>query len=120
MEVTNSISWSLDGRPCISELSYSKIYRHEYDADQGTLSNPISPRKSAAQGVPDGSCVDAEDTSGMRYGDQGLGRDGATQDPITGRVVFTVHMPDGTSQVTCCCFGGEDEYSIHLIRSRKS
>jgi sugar lactone lactonase YvrE len=28
--------------------------------------------------------------------------------PDTGLVVFTVHMPDATSQVTCCCFGGVD------------
>jgi sugar lactone lactonase YvrE len=36
-------------------------------------------------------------------------------DPITGRVVFTVHMPDGTSQVTCCCFG--DDMNILSISS---
>lgn len=23
-------------------------------------------------------------------------------------MIFTVHMPDTTSQVTCCCFGGLD------------
>ena len=29
-------------------------------------------------------------------------------DPTTGKVVFTVHMPDSTSQVSCCCLGGKD------------
>ena len=29
-------------------------------------------------------------------------------DPATGNVVFEVHMPDGTSRVTCCCFGGPE------------
>ena len=28
--------------------------------------------------------------------------------PDTGAIVYVVHMPDTTSQVTCCCFGGAD------------
>jgi sugar lactone lactonase YvrE len=29
-------------------------------------------------------------------------------DPSTGEVVFTVNMPDSTSQLSCCCPGGKD------------
>ena len=29
-------------------------------------------------------------------------------DPSTGNVVFTVHLPDETSEASCCCFGGEN------------
>jgi sugar lactone lactonase YvrE len=107
IEVTNSISWSLDGKTMyLTDSPTRKIYRHEYDAVQGTLSNPtLFHEKSAALGVPDGSCVDAEG-----YLWNAVWGSGMVQriDPVTGRVVFTVRMPDGTSQITCCCFGGED------------
>jgi len=29
-------------------------------------------------------------------------------DPNTGDVVFTVRLPDETSEASCCCFGGTD------------
>jgi len=27
-------------------------------------------------------------------------------DPVTGELVFTVYLPDKTSEASCCCFGG--------------
>jgi sugar lactone lactonase YvrE len=123
MEVTNSISWSLDGKTMyLTDSPTRKIYRHEYDADQGTLSTPtFLHEKSAALGVPDGSCVDAEGYLWNAVWRSGAGPAMVQRiDPVTGRVVFTVHMPDGTSQVTCCCFGGEDMDILFISSAAES
>lgn len=111
IEVTNSISWSRDGKYMyLADSPTRKIHRHDYDAEKGTLSNKTFLHENAvASGVPDGSCVDAEGFLWNAVWRSGAGPAMVQRiDPDTGKVVYTVHMPDGTSQVTCCCFGGQD------------
>jgi L-arabinonolactonase len=111
LQVTNSICWSLDGNTMyLANSPTRQIHRHEYDAEQGTLSNKtLLHEKSATLGVPDGSCVDAEGCLWNAVWRSGAGPAMVQRiDPITGNVVFTVHLPNGTSQASCCCFGGED------------
>jgi L-arabinonolactonase len=57
--------------------------------------------------VPDGSCVDADGYLWSATWWNGIqGSRVRRIDPATGKVVFEVHTPDGTSRVSCCCFGG--------------
>jgi L-arabinonolactonase len=110
MEVTNSISWSLDGKKMyLADSPSHKIHCHDYDAKHGTVSNKtVLHEIDEALGVPDGSCVDAEGYLWNSVWRSGAGPAMVQRiDPVTGKVVYTVHVP-GTSQVTCCCFGGED------------
>jgi L-arabinonolactonase len=88
-----------------------KIFVYAYDAETGTLSDKklVHERAEGDNSVPDGSCVDSEGylwNAVWRHDD----RPSCVQriDPSSGRVVFTVHIPDSTGQVSCCCFGGEN------------
>jgi len=112
LRVTNSICWSLDGSTMyLADSPTKQIHRYTYDAATGTLSEKtlMHTKTTSTKCVPDGSCVDEE---GFLWNAVWRGGEapGMVQriDPQSGHVVFTVHMPDATSQVTCCCFGGED------------
>lgn len=122
VEVTNSISWSLDGATMYLADSPSKqIHAYDYDSQTGQVSNKklLHTKSDPESGVPDGSCVDSEGYLWNAVWRGGAGP-GMVQriDPSTGNVVFTVHMPDATSQVTCCCFGGKG-LDILFITSAK-
>ena len=111
MEVTNSISWSLDGKTMYLADSPSKeIHSYDYDLQKGEVSNKKLLHTMEQEGsIPDGSCVDAEGYLWNAVWRAGTGPAMVQRiDPSTGNVVFTVNMPDTTSQATCCCFGGKD------------
>ena len=40
-------------------------------------------------------------------------------DPNTGDVVFTVHLPDETSEASCCCFGGKNLDILFITTARE-
>lgn len=110
IEVTNSISWSPDGKTMfLADSPTKEIHKHRYEA--GTISEKtlVQTKDLDTKCVPDGSCVDSE---GFLW--NAVWRDGEAGsfieriDPVTGKVVFLVKMPDTTSQVSCCCFGGKD------------
>ena len=117
IEVTNSICWSLDGKTMYLANSPSEqIHGYDYDAETGNLSNKtlLYAMRDASKMddfgcVPDGSVVDAEGYLWNAVWRDGQGP-GMVQriHPPTGAVVFTVHMPDGTSCVTWPCIGGPD------------
>jgi L-arabinonolactonase len=111
IRVTNSICWSPDGNVMyLADSPTKQIHRYRYNSESGTLSEKtlLHSKPDAENGVPDGSCVDAHGYLWNAVWKPGAVSGSSVQriDPVTGRVVFTVHMPDSTSQVTCCCFGG--------------
>lgn len=107
VQVTNSICFSPD-ETCmyLADSPSKKIHAYDYDTNTGDISNKRLLH-TVTNGVPDGSCCDAE---GFVW--NAVWRDGAGSsmvnriDPSTGKIVFTVNMPDTTSQVSCCCLGG--------------
>ena len=112
-QVTNSISWSLDGTTMyLADSPTSQIHAYDYDSATGGISNKklLHTKSDPEDGVPDGSCVDAEGFLWNAVWRSNGAGPGMVQriDPSTGQVVFTVNMPDATSQITCCCFGGRD------------
>ena len=125
IQTTNSICWSTDGSHMyLADSEQHLINRYDYNVKKGTLTNQT---KVAIfdDGVPDGSCTDS---NGNIW--NALWRDGAGPsrvqciDPSTGEVIYTVNMPDSTSQLTCCCFGGPDLdvlfiSSAHVNRDRE-
>lgn len=107
IQVTNSICWSNDGKTMYLADSPTKtIFQHDYDVTNGTLSNK-RVLSVMEQGVPDGSCVDSKGNIWNALWRNGAGPSKVQCiDPLSGNVIYTVHMPDTTSQITCCCFGG--------------
>jgi L-arabinonolactonase len=112
MEVANSICWSLDGETMyMTDSPTQTIHSYKYSKEDGTISNKTVMHKKPEDepGIPDGSIADAEGylwNAVCRLGEAA----GRVQrvDPQTGKVVFTVQLPDATSQVSCCSFGGKD------------
>ena len=106
---TNSICWSLSGEEMYIADSPSKtIRKFEYDVDKGTMQNG-EILHSKDFGFPDGSVVDSQGYIWNATWRQGEGTGMVDRiDPNTGDVVFTVHLPDETSEASCCCFGGKN------------
>lgn len=111
IEVTNSICWNLDGRIMyLADSPLRQIHAYDYDIETGAVSNKREFHSKLAKeiGVPDGSCVDAEGFVWNAVWKSGIEPSCVQRiHPITGKVTYTVRIPDTTSQVSCCCFGGQ-------------
>lgn len=109
LEVTNSICFSPDGSTMyFADSPKRKIFEYNYVEESGRCSNK-RVLYQASVGVPDGSCVDKEGfiwNAAWRSG-YGTGRVNRI-DPSSGKIVFTVLLPDATSQASCCCLGGKN------------
>lgn len=110
IEVTNSICFApTDGNTMyFADSPTQKIYAYDYDTKTGNVSGRQLVH-TMSQGVPDGSICDSE---GFVWNTVWRDGDGPSMvnriDSATGEVVFTVNMPDSTSQVSCCCLGGKN------------
>lgn len=120
IRVTNSICFSLDN----SEMYFADSptgqiqafpWGHPPDREFGQLL--VSPPKrlvlqldGAPHQVPDGSCVDADGCvwNACWREDNACGSKVRRIDPMNGQILFEVTMPNNTSQVSCCAFGGPD------------
>ena len=72
-----------------------------------TFSNPILLFSCCC--LPSRSVVDSEGFLWNATWREGQGTGMVDRiDPTTGDVVFTVHLPDETSEASCCCFGGSN------------
>lgn len=109
IQTTNSICFSPGGNTMyLADSETSKICKYDYSNGKISLSQGEVVREVSV-GVPDGSCTDSK---GNIWNAVWRGGSGTAMvdciDPETKEVLFTCYMPDNTSQVTCCCFGGPD------------
>jgi L-arabinonolactonase len=124
IQVTNSICWGLDGKTMyFSDSPTRQINSYAYDLENGNVYNKrvFHSKLSTEVGVPDGSCVDAEGYIWNAVWKNGVEPSCVQRiDPHSGIVTFTVHIPDTTSQVSCCCFGGETMDLLFITTARES
>jgi sugar lactone lactonase YvrE len=115
VRVTNSICFSPDNKTMYFADSPTQIvHAFDYDNESGDISNKRLLHK-APVGVPDGSCVDSEGYLWNAVWRSGAGSSMVNRiHPASGEIVYSVVMPDGTSQVTCCCFGGNDFDELYI------
>jgi L-arabinonolactonase len=122
-QVTNSICWSPDGKTqYLADSPTETIFKYDYCQEKGVLSNRQVFRKLDV-GVPDGSCNDADGNLWNAVWRNGAGQSHVQCTNPAGEVIYTVNMPENTSQLTCCCFGGPDLdvlfiSSAHVNRDR--
>jgi L-arabinonolactonase len=113
--VTNALAFSPDGRTMyLADSPARTIWRYVRDPDTGALgTRDVFATVGADEGVPDGACVDAEG--------------GLWNARFEGGCVQR-YMPDGTpdvtirlpvSQITCCCFGGENLDRLYVTTARE-
>jgi sugar lactone lactonase YvrE len=115
IKVTNSICFSPDNKTMyLADSPTQLIHAFDYDNESGDIANKRLLHK-APLGVPDGSCVDSEGYLWNAVWRSGAGPSMVNRiHPASGEIVYTVVMPDGTSQVTCCCFGGTDLDELYI------
>ena len=109
LEVTNSICFSPNGNTMyFADSPKREIYAYNYHEASGRCTAKRSLWQ-AQIGVPDGSCIDSEGFIWNAAWRSGYGPGKVHRiNPVTGQVVFTVNLPDNTSQASCCCFGGKN------------
>lgn len=112
IQTSNSLCFSPDGEYMYFSDSPTKIIRkYKYNQETGIpiLDSEQELWKWESVGDPDGSCTDAQGFVWNALWRKGAGPGMVHRiDPSSGKVVFTVHIPDATSQCTCCCLGGKD------------
>ena len=87
---------------------------HKFDYIDGNISNKAEFHHQTV-GVPDGSCVDAEGFLWNAIWRSGEGPSYVVRlDPCSGKEVYRVNVPDNTSQVSCCCFGGTELNTLFI------
>lgn len=112
VQITNSLCFSPDGSTMYFCDSLTRvIQQYDYDTANGkpTFNRNVWTVPKDLEGFPDGSCVDEEGYIWSAFWRAGTGPGRIHRiHPETGKVVYTVHIPDATSQCTCVCFGGRD------------
>ena len=117
IRVTNSICWAPDGKTMYFADSPTKTI-FKYDYEDGIVSNKDTVIVYDV-GVPDGSCTDSNGNIWNAVWRNGAGPSMVNCiNPQTGKIIYTVKMPDDTSQITCCCFGGP-ELDVLFISTAK-
>jgi L-arabinonolactonase len=109
VKITNSLCFSPDGGTLYFSDSPTKvIQQYDYKNGMATYNRDVWSWTGDV-GFPDGSCVDEDGFIWSALWHQGAGPGRIHRiNPNTGQVVYTVHIPDTTSQCTCACFGGKD------------
>jgi L-arabinonolactonase len=107
----NSISFSPDGATMyFADSPTSAIVAYDYDTAAGTIGSKRTVVKT--NGVPDGSCVDAE---GYLWNAVWEGYRVERYDP-DGRLDRVIEVP--VSKPTCCEFGGAGLDTLYITTSR--
>lgn len=112
---SNGIAFSPDGRRLyFTDTPTRRIWAYDYDPADGALGGrTLFAELSGDEGLPDGSCVDAEGRlwnaqfNGHRV--QAFSAEGARE--------TLVRLP--VPQVTCCCFGGPGLDRLYITTARE-
>jgi sugar lactone lactonase YvrE len=115
---SNGLGWSPDQKEMYYIDSGSqRVMAYAYDRDSGSLSSPrIVTEVPAAEGIPDGLCVDS--LGGLWIA---LFNGGKLIhcDPRRGDRLGEIQVP-GARQTTCCAFGGEDLRTLFITSAREN
>lgn len=114
--ISNGLDWSLDKKTFYYiDTPTFKVDEFDYDNETGEISNRRTvieiPKE---EGFPDGMCIDA---AGMLWIAHWGGWQVTRWDPATGSKVDAIKLP--VSQVTSCCFGGENLDSLYVTCARE-
>lgn len=111
--ITNTMGWTSDGYFLFADTLANEIYRFAYDAATNSLSDRRTIVKDFARGLPDGSCLDAED---HLWNCRVVGGCAVVQFDKDGKVLQLVELP--VSWPTSCTFGGDDLATLFVTSAR--
>ena len=114
VEISNGLAWSLSGdHMFFTDTPTQKIYRYDYNQDDGSLSNKTLFAQLPSGAIPDGSIVDREDYLwNAQWGAAKVVRYSSK-----GHEDYELKLP--VSQPTCLTFGGDDMNIIFITTARE-
>lgn len=111
--ITNTMGWTRDGRFLFADTLANEIYNFAYDAAAHALSDRRTIVKDFARGLPDGSCLDADD---HLWNCRVAGGSAVAQFDKSGKLLQLVDLP--VSWPTSCTFGGADLTTLFVTSAR--
>ncbi|MDE1992877.1 MAG: SMP-30/gluconolactonase/LRE family protein [Rhizobiaceae bacterium] len=111
--ITNTMGWTRNNRFLFADTPANEIYSFAYDPEAKMLSDRRTIVSGFDRGLPDGSCMDAEDTlwNCRVVGGAAVARFDAEGD-LLGLVELPVTWP------TSCTFGGPELTTLYVTSAR--
>lgn len=111
--ITNTMGWTRDNRFLFADTLANAIYCFSYDPTAKTISERRTIVEGFARGLPDGSCLDAEDNL---WNCRVVGGCAVAKFTADGSLLQVVELP--VSWPTSCTFGGDDLTTLYVTSAR--
>lgn len=111
--ITNTMGWTRDGYFLFADTPVNEIYRFAFDPATNSVSDRRTIVKDFARGLPDGSCLDADD---HLWNCRVVGGSAVAQFDKDGALLQLVELP--VSWPTSCTFGGDDLTTLFVTSAR--
>jgi sugar lactone lactonase YvrE len=111
--ITNTMGWTRDNRFFFADTLANEIYLFDYDQATQRIGNRRTIVAGFGRGLPDGSCLDANDTL---WNCRVAGGAAVAGFDAQGRLVDLIELP--ASWPTSCTFGGENLSTLYVTSAR--
>jgi sugar lactone lactonase YvrE len=111
--ITNTMGWTRENRFLFADTPANEIYSFAYDPAAKTISDRRTIVSGFERGLPDGSCMDAEDTL---WNCRVVGGACVARFSPNGALLALVELP--VSWPTSCTFGGPDLSTLYVTSAR--
>ncbi len=113
--VSNGPTWTLDYKTMLFNDTMNYIvFAYDFNEINGTISHKkVWHKFNTSDGFPDGMCTDSNGRVWIcHYGGSCI----TCHEPFYGTEIGRIHFP--ASQITSCCFGGENMTTLFVTSSR--
>jgi sugar lactone lactonase YvrE len=111
--ITNTMGWTRDNRFLFADTLANEIYSFDYDPDAKRIASRKTIVKGFERGLPDGSCLDADDNL---WNCRVVGGAAVAQFSSEGKLRNLAELP--VSWPTSCTFGGKDLATLYVTSAR--
>jgi sugar lactone lactonase YvrE len=111
--ITNTMGWTRDNRFLFADTLANEIYAFDYDPDTKRIANRKTIVAGFERGLPDGSCLDADDNL---WNCRVAGGAAVAQFTAGGELRNLVELP--VSWPTSCTFGGTGLSTLYVTSAR--
>lgn len=111
--ITNTMGWTRDNRFLFADTLANEIYAFDYDPAARRIANRRTIVAGFERGLPDGSCLDAEDTL---WNCRVVGGASVARFSADGALLGLVELP--VTWPTSCTFGGPDLSTLYVTSAR--
>lgn len=109
--ISNTMAWTRDGTFLFADTIANEIYAFDHDLAGQTITNRRTIVSGHPRGLPDGSCLDAEDNL---WNCRVVGGAAVAKFKPDGTLLGEIDLP--VSWPTSCTFGGEDLATLLSLR----